>query len=93
MKTRAIMRITGALLVTLLNGLKSGVQARAFRVVRRGLPEDVELVSAFVDHATHDVLVVLSSAHFEIAADALIHDSGYPYLEPVVMTVDYSWVE
>lgn len=90
MKTRAILRITGQLLITLLIALRRGSEPHSFRVVGNGLPSDVELIRAFVDPTTDDVLMVLASEHFDIAPDASMHISGYPYLAPVECQVFYT---
>ena len=89
MKTRAVLRISGQLLTSLLIALKEGEEPRSFRVVEHGLPDDVARVRAFLDPISDDVLMMLESEHFTVRQDAQIHASGYPYLEPVQCQVFY----
>ena len=89
MKTRAVLRVSASLLTTILIGLKADETPRAYHVVKNGLPNDVSLVQACLDPHSQDILLVLESEYFTIAADAQIHPSGYPYLEPPTFQVAY----
>ena len=90
MRTRAILQVTPQFLVTWLIACKEGEEARAFRVIENALPTDTQLVRICYGASEEELLLVLDSAHFTIAPNARVHQSGYPYLEAPVCQVEYS---